>query len=177
MLHAVYEVEYLLQNLVQRKCNFNIVFFDLHQELCIPRGSSRANRSKFLLARSLIRRHLEVNLANCHPSIKIHSFTSVQDPRFQDYLSVTGVYFFMSHDGANPTSPSSDPTIPDTSEAERELLEHQESSRKIAFRITICYLINKGYNVALINGMEWMDTKVSSGSQPQSQLLTSTDRS
>ena len=39
-------------------------------------------------------------------------------------------------------------------------IEAGEFARKVGFRSTICLLIKKGYNVALINGLEWMDTKV-----------------
>ena len=33
LLHAVYAVEYFLQGLIQRKCNFHVVFFDNHKDL------------------------------------------------------------------------------------------------------------------------------------------------
>lgn len=39
-------------------------------------------------------------------------------------------------------------------------IEIQEGSRKIVFRAMICDLINRGYNIALVNGLEWQDTKV-----------------
>ena len=39
-------------------------------------------------------------------------------------------------------------------------IEEEELSRKTLFRTMICFLINHGYNVALINGLEWQDTKV-----------------
>lgn len=160
LLHAAYAVEYFLNGLVQRKCNFNIVFFEKHKELCIPRGTSASNSHKYTLARAAIIRHLSVHLRNSRPYIELHVFRSLNDPKFLRYLNISGVYFVMCHDGANPVPASEDPSILVKSEAERNGIESRESSRKVAFRGMICWLINQGYNAALINGLEWADTKV-----------------
>ena len=165
MLHTVYATEHFLQGLIQRKCNFNIFFFDDHAELCIPPGTKSTDRHKFLLARSVIQRHLRMNLTEDHPSLlvsslAIHSFSSVQDPAFNEHLSSTGVYFIMCHDGANPNSLNEgvDKGIP--KDDVRNEIEAREMSRRFKFRSMICSLIQRGYNVALINGLEWQDTKV-----------------
>ena len=161
LLHAVYAVEHFLQGLMQRKCNFHVVFFDNHKDFCIPRGVPAFDRPKYLLARAAIQRHLEINLRESHPYLEIHSFTSEQDTAFRDYLKSTGVYFVMCHDGANPGPLSTNPSTSGVKEGESLRIDAQETSRKIAFRSMICWLINEGYNVALINGLEWADTKVS----------------
>jgi hypothetical protein len=160
LLHAAYAVEYFLNGLVQRKCNFHIVFFEKHEELCIPRGTSASNSNKYTLARAAIIRHLSVHLRKSRPSIELHVFQSLNDPRFLRYLNVSGIYFVMCHDGANPVPASEDPSTLVKSEAERNRIESRETSRKVAFRGMICWLINQGYNAALINGLEWADTKV-----------------
>ncbi len=160
LLHAAYAVEYFLNGLVQRKCNFHLVFFERLKKLCIPRGTSALNSNKYTLARAAIIRHLSVHLPKSRPSIELHVFQSLTEPRFQQYLNASGVYFVMCHDGANPVPASQDPLILVKSEAERTRIEHQETSRKVAFREMICWLINQGYNAALINGLEWADTKV-----------------
>ena len=118
------------------------------------------NRPKYVLARAVIRRHLSVNLRKSHPTLEIHSFASVLDTAFSDYLKATGVYFVMCHDGANPAPQSTNMSLPGANEEERATVDTQETSRKVAFRMMICWLINKSYNVALINGLEWADTKV-----------------
>lgn len=153
-------MEYFLNGLVQRKCNFHIVFFERHEELCIPRGTSASNSNKYTLARAAIIRHLSVHLRKSRPSIELHVFQSLNDTKFLHYLNASGVYFVMCHDGANPIPASQDPSILVKSEAERTRIENQETSRKVAFRAMICWLINQGYNAALINGLEWADTKV-----------------
>ncbi|KAL8947762.1 MAG: hypothetical protein Q9222_005994, partial [Ikaeria aurantiellina] len=160
LLHAAYAVEHFLQGLVQRKCNFHVVFFELHKKLCIPRATPPASRHKYSLARAIVIRHLTVNLKASHPSIKIHGFESALDLAFQDYLMASGAYFVMTHDGANPLPFEKDPRCTDNDDLDLESVEHIETQRRSAFRTTISILINHGYNIALINGLEWMDTKI-----------------
>ncbi len=88
LLHAVYTVEHFLLGLSQRHCNFHIVFFDTHRNLCIPQGVPNMKHSRYILARSVIRRHLHVNLAKSHPSIRVESFRSPQDHAFQIYCKM-----------------------------------------------------------------------------------------
>ena len=66
----------------------------------------------------------------------------------------------MAHDGANPVLSSKDSAIQGLSDEGKDNVEKQELSRRRAFRTMICFLITQGYNVALINGLEWQDTKV-----------------
>lgn len=115
---------------------------------------------KYLLARAVLQRHLRVNLRKAHPTLEIHSFASEQDAAFSEYLKTTGVYFVMCHDGAIPTPKSTNMSLPGVDEEEQAKVDAQETSRKVAFRMMICWLINQSYNVALINGLEWADTKV-----------------
>ena len=91
--------------------------------------------------------------------IQITIFKSVQDVRFDEYLKASGVYFMLCHDGAEPNTFDGE-RIEDKIEKTR--LEAEDCSRKLCFRTMICVLINKAYNVALINGLEWMDTKARS---------------
>ena len=118
------------------------------------------DRSKYLLARAVIQRHLSVNLQKSYPTLGIYSFASEQDAGFAEYLKATGVYFVMCHDGASPAPQSTSMSLLGASEDEQAKVDTQESSRKVAFRMMICWLIKQGYNVALINGLEWADTKV-----------------
>jgi len=148
MLHAAYIVETFLAGLVRRKCNFHIVFFDQHQHLCIP-PTSEANESKekYLLARAAIMRHLQCNLPGTGPEVK--RFESITSEAFDEYRQTTGLYFMMCHDGA---------TLPTRSPVN---VGHPHVARnQIACRHMIQSFIRKGYNVALVNGLEWMDTKV-----------------
>ena len=148
--------------LTQRHCNFHIAFFESHREFCVARGVSNIQRPKYLLARSIIRRHLKVNLAQSHPSIRIETFRSIRDESFLAYLTATGVYFIMCHDGASSGFPSRDKGPEEQSDMRDANVETQEASRKTGLRAMIYVLIRQGYNIALINGLEFLDTKVRS---------------
>ena len=160
LLHAVYNVEHFLQNLRQRRCNFHIVFFEDHESLCVPPKTASHTTSKLLLARAAVKRHLEANVAELTlPSIELHTFRSTSDEAFARYLFTTGVYFVMCHDGAfnNSTQTLSTSDHRMNGSAPRDEFE---TSRKARFRGMILLLLSWGYNIALINGLEWHDTKV-----------------
>ena len=157
-------MEYFLQGLIQRKCNFHLVFFDNHKDLCVPRGVNTLSRSKYLLTRAAVQRHLTINLRESHPNLEIHSFATEQDNVFREYLKSSGVYFVMCHDGACPPPLSTDVLSSGMAEGKQVEIDAQETSRRIVFRRMICWLMNESYNVALINGLEWADTKVACAS-------------
>jgi len=56
LLHAVYVVERFLEALVRRLCNFHLVFFHDHEDLCIPPYNFPL-KNFYLLARLVIIRH------------------------------------------------------------------------------------------------------------------------
>ncbi|KAL8999974.1 MAG: hypothetical protein Q9188_005773, partial [Gyalolechia gomerana] len=176
LLHAVYAVEHFLQGLLQRKCVFHIVFFDVHEHLCIPRATHSTLHEKYLLARAVIMRHLTLNLPNSHPVIKVLNFESALDHAFQKYLTASGAYFIMTHDGANPVPLERDPRLLKNDGLNLGLIEHEDLQRRAALRTTIFYFINHGYNVALIDGLEWMDTKLK-GKQIMTMVVEGTRRS
>lgn len=136
MLHAAFLVESLLQRFSSRKCRFHLVFFDHHHRLCIPSGLyHELTTAKFLLMRAVMIRHLQSQLKG-HAFIEIHVFTSLQETTFLDYLYNSRVYFVMCHGGAG---------------------SNQFYSQQI-----ILSFVHYGFTIALINGIEWRDTKVSS---------------
>jgi len=151
ILHAANNVEHFLHNLVRRKCNFHIVFFECNRQLCLPPTANAANSSKYLFARAAIIRHLQVNLAQSHPGIAVKLFQSYDSPDFAKYLSATGPYFVMMHDGALPVERKGKHIRPKQAD---------QGSQKVGLRGMILNFISRGYNVAFVNGLEWRDTKV-----------------
>lgn len=149
-MHAVYAIEKFLAGLLQRKCNFHIAFFAKHEQLCLPPTVSSENHAKYLLAREVIVRHLQKHLPAVHPSVKVSVFDNLRSQDFREYLQSSSIYFVMLHDGAQTGSP------------QRQLVTQREglSSSKVDFRSMISFFMHLGYNVALINGLKWMDTKV-----------------
>ncbi|KAG9625371.1 P-loop containing nucleoside triphosphate hydrolase protein, partial [Aureobasidium melanogenum] len=142
MLHAVYLVEDYLAQLQRRNCRFHIAFFEAHRQLCIPQSVKSINRSKYLLTRAAIIRHLKSNLQSEH--VQIHCFSDLYDQAFDDYLRNSAVYFLMCHDGARSYT-TQDRGVPDP---------------RTQLRSIIVHFILSGYNVALINGSEFVDTKI-----------------
>ena len=112
-----------------------------------------------------------MNLLESHPLIEIREFESVQSPIFLKYLRASGAYFLMCHDGANARPTFQDRSIQSKTDNEKQSIDYQETHRRIVFRIMIYALINQGYNVALINGLEWADTKVDLKNSPVSIVI------
>ncbi|KAF1981705.1 P-loop containing nucleoside triphosphate hydrolase protein [Aulographum hederae CBS 113979] len=178
LLHAAYNVEAFLNGLLRRKCNFDIVFFEEHEPLCVP-PFAVADKAKYLLARAAVIRHLQVNLTAAHPEIRVQVFKNVEAPDFVQYRDAAGLYFMMCHDGAilpslkpalieqgartRASSVDGEATVDGDSEDDEDFpddfVAHAEDA-KGALRNMICLFVFQGYNVALINGLEWMDTKV-----------------
>lgn len=153
LLHAVYNVEKLLHGLTQRKCNYKIVFFESNQALCVPRNADHANASKYYLARAVIIRHLRANLPVSQPQITINTFQSWNSPEFLQVLQEMPPYFLMAHDGAQSARPSSSGAA-----AEPSPVDH--SVQSTALRQMILFMVGRNFNVALINEIQFQDTKV-----------------
>lgn len=163
LLHASYAVEKFLHGLVSRRCNFHIAFFDDAQDLCIPQGASPATREKYLLARVAIIRHLQVNLRTEYSDLEVHRFVSTSSETFTDYLRTTDIYFVLCHDGASVKDVRKRAIL----QKELDVLQNEESSLngrqkayKTSFRTLIYDFMQRGFSTALINGLEWQDTKV-----------------
>ncbi|KAF7185809.1 putative helicase [Pseudocercospora fuligena] len=154
LLHAIWNVEHFLHQLVKRKCNFHITFFNSNRELCLPPKASPQNVAKYHLARAAIIRHLQSNVPKIHPAIGIEIFTSWDAPEFIKYLEKTSPYFMMVHDGAQADEKISR-TANEDADSELSL-----SPDRIALRRMILAFVERGFNIALINGLEWRDTKV-----------------
>lgn len=67
----------------------------------------------------------------------------------------------MTHDGANPVELEADQlAIHRNPDLDFAAVEREELQRRATFRTTIFSLLDHGYNVALVDGLQWMDTKV-----------------
>ncbi|PGH12600.1 hypothetical protein AJ80_06658 [Polytolypa hystricis UAMH7299] len=175
LLHATYILENLLRGLHQRKCNFHIVFFEELAPLCIPHNMPDRLHSRCLLAREAIVQHLQKHLAASAPSIEVKVFDSYRAQDFMDYLTSSGAYFLMCHDGAFSDMESGDDSDA-SSDSESDLSDgsdnegsHEEvpsqisikaTRHAIGFRSMINWFICLGYNIALLNSLEYRDTKV-----------------
>jgi hypothetical protein len=160
LLHAVYAVEKFLENLVKRHCQFHVVFFEgrflpiswakpllrghlENANLCIPNGLRHTLRSRYLLAREVIKRHLSIRLPSSQHDVELHTFPSLESREFKEYLHEFPIHFVMSHDGTGGSD-----RVPGDEEA------------KTLLRGLIWWFNTRKLNVALINRIEFRDSKV-----------------
>lgn len=148
LLHAVHIVETLLHGFLRRKCVFSIAFCNDNKSCCIPITAPTGSEFKYKLARAAVVRHLQTHLPSSQPEVEVRIFDSVRSGTFENYLHESGAYFIMCHDGAiSPNTYISRPR------SEIEALQ-------TALRSTIRAAVSYGYNVALLNGLEFRDTKI-----------------
>ena len=123
--------------------------FTENAELCIPRGRRMTRRSRYLLARSVIKRHLIIHLPSSQPDIQVNTFPSLESREFKEYLDIFPIHFVAVHDGSEKPRQTS---VKDTVEG--------DVLAKILLRGIIWYFNTHKLNVAIINRMEFRDSKV-----------------
>ncbi len=175
LLHASYAVEKFLHGLVSRRCNFHIAFFDEYQDLCVPQDASPVVREKYLLARAAIIRHLQVNLRPVHPDIEIKVFSSTASEAFEDYSRTTDLYFVLLHDGASTKDARTKGLLQkddgSLKSGDKSLQERHEQ-HKSSLRTLIYSMLQRGYSAALVNGLEFQDTKAIASVLEHSRAMT-----
>lgn len=164
LLHATWAVEHFLRDLIIRRCHFHIAFFDEHRDLCVPSFVSGGNEEKYLLARAAIIRHLRANLSQSHPEIVVRVFESITSDTFAQYLRDTEFFFVLAHDGALSEAVRQRYLLRNSLDALKDEV-HDEANRKdvqtkTAFRQIIHWYMEGGMSIALINGIQFQDTKV-----------------
>ena len=158
-LHATWAVEHFLRNLLSRRANFHIAFFDQHRELCIPSSAPPATHAKYLLAREAIIRHLSANLRSTHPEVLVSVFESVTSDEFAHYLQTTEFYFVLCHDGASSRDLRKQKIL-DAPKGDKQDDEDDELRKKTILRQLIHWSMAHGSSVVLINGLEFQDARV-----------------
>lgn len=169
-LHASWAVEHFLRNMLSRRANFHVVFFDQHRELCVPSFASAASRAKYLLAREAIIRHLSVNLKPTYPDVQINIFPSVESEEFAEYSTHTDFYFLLCHDGASSkalrkaiSDKSADAEDNDSGVEDDDVTEEDDENevhKKTIYRQLIHWFMGQGHNIVLINGLEFQDARI-----------------
>ena len=174
LLHASYSVEKFLHGLVSRRCNCHIAFFYEHQDLCVPQDASPAVSEKYLLARVAIIRHLQANLRPVHPDIEVKVFPSATSAGFEEYLRATDVYFILCHDGASTKDVGERALRKDLNslKSEGKSLQERHEQYKASLRKLIYSMMQRGYSTALINGLEYQDTKAIASVLEHSRAMT-----
>lgn len=180
VLHATYIIEELLWKLQQRKCVFEIVFFAENARLCIPAGVEGEFHDRYLLAREAIIRHLVSVSLQPKTCLVVQRFDNFRSRSFEAHLNRSGAYLLMCHDGSfaeknenalsgdhdsvltdsgSESKSDSDNNDQDAGEDNPDICAHERRSR-VELRMLIHWLFVHGYSVALINSLEFRDTKV-----------------
>ena len=115
-------------------------------ELCIPDGLRTIRRSRYLLAREVIKNHLSAHLPTSHQAVEVHTFPALESIEFKEYLLHSSIQFAMIHDGAAKTNT-------------RNLVTGDRMSQTL-LRGMIWWFNSHNLNVALINRAEFRDSKV-----------------
>ncbi|KAM0333306.1 hypothetical protein ACHAQA_001967 [Verticillium albo-atrum] len=152
LLHAVYAVEKFLDELRQRGCNFDVVFFNAHANAVLPESVTADNAlpaaAKFSLARTVLIEHLKRHAKNGGDSperrTNVSVFADFDSDEFRRYRAENAVHFFLCNEG--------------TSYAEND--ESVAAGRTIILRHFIYRLVSEGYHVAVINDVQLLSSKI-----------------
>ncbi|KAG7134234.1 putative helicase like protein [Verticillium longisporum] len=152
LLHAVYVVEKFLDELRQRGCNFDILFFNAHANTVLPESVAAENASmataKFALARTVLIEHLKRHARNggnaSDRRTNVTVFDDLDSEDFRRYRAENAVHFFLCNEG--------------TSYGEND--ESVGAGRTVVLRHFIYRLVSEGYHVAVINDVQFMSSKI-----------------
>lgn len=97
----------------------------------------------------MIKRHLALHLTSSHPSVEVNTFPSFDSDEFKEYLHISPIHFVMGHDGVSTALKST-----------ADITEDDEQYAKILLRGMIWYFNTHKLNVALINRIEFRDSKI-----------------
>ncbi|KAJ7511822.1 hypothetical protein B0H11DRAFT_2268815 [Mycena galericulata] len=136
LLHAYYILETTLLEFVNRRANFEIVFWQVNHHSTIHTGDSPFAVSSRQLARSLLFEHL------LKLDVMVHTFEKFNDPAWLRFEADRRPMFVLVNDGG----------VSDQGRLQTE--------RTLLQRVSLFNLINGGLAIALLNGAEFRDSKI-----------------
>ncbi|KAI0008241.1 P-loop containing nucleoside triphosphate hydrolase protein [Xylariaceae sp. FL0662B] len=136
ILHAVHAVESFLSRLKDRGCNFHVIWFDSHKDLCIPCGTPTEHAHKYLLTRAVLIQHF----SRQDQATFSHRFDSVDCSSFRQYLACNTQHFFMCSDGR---------------------ASHSKDHPVTLSHLSVAYQVSRyGYCVAFMDEISFTNSKV-----------------
>jgi len=96
----------------------------------------------------VIKHHLALQLPSSQPGVLINTFPALESEEFKEYLHVNPIHFVMVHDGSSRSTNTSGENSED------------EKLAKVLLRGMIWWWNTHRLNVALINRIEFRDSKV-----------------
>ncbi|KAJ6541715.1 hypothetical protein B0H19DRAFT_1239495 [Mycena capillaripes] len=137
LLHAYYILETTLLEFINRRANFEIIFWQVNYHSTIHTGEESFHVASRHLARSLLFEHL------LKLDVAVHTFDDLDDPSWLQFESERRPMFVLANDGGLASEQN-------RFQNERTLLQ----------RIFLFQLINGGMAIALLNGAEFRDSKI-----------------
>ncbi|KAJ7492020.1 hypothetical protein FB451DRAFT_514183 [Mycena latifolia] len=138
LLHAYCILETTLLQFINRRANFEIVFWQANYHSTVHTGASSFIVASRHLARSLLFEHL------LKLDIAVHTFEDLDDPSWLRFEADRRPMFILTNDGGVVNQGGF------------------QSQRTLLQRIFLFHLINRGMAIALFNGAEFRDSKIMS---------------
>ncbi|KAK7063652.1 hypothetical protein R3P38DRAFT_2819611 [Favolaschia claudopus] len=138
VLHAYFILEQTILEFVNRRANFEIVFWQVNHNNTINTGHSHFRVASRHLARSLLFEHL-LKL----DGVVVHTFHDLDDPSWLQFQSTRRPMFVLANDGG---------VVSDDDKFQNERLLLQ--------RLFLYQLVHGGLAIALLDGAEFRDTKI-----------------
>ncbi|KAJ7083417.1 hypothetical protein B0H15DRAFT_425762 [Mycena belliarum] len=138
ILHAYYLLETILLQFISRRANFEIVFWHTNYHSTVHTGASSFVVASRCLARSLLFEHL------LKLDVVVHTFEDLADPSWLRFEADRRPMFVLINDGGV---------------ADQHVFQ---SHRTLLQRLFLFNLIKNGMAIALLNGAEFRDSKISS---------------
>ncbi len=126
-------MEVFLKGLKDRGCNFHVVWFDNHEQLCVPSEAPSDEAYKYHLTRAILIQHL----AQHEGGDLCFRFPNLQSQAFKEYLDLNTVCFILCADDAS-----------------------ERGSAAIHSRAFMYNISSMGYSIALFNGLRFLSSKV-----------------
>ncbi|KAI0048817.1 P-loop containing nucleoside triphosphate hydrolase protein [Auriscalpium vulgare] len=141
IVHALYSMEHLLKELMQRNAVFDVVFWHDNHYLTLNGDEQYAVTSR-ALARRLLFNHLVKNAGEI--GLKVYVFETLSDPAWDSYRKMYQVTMFvMLNDGGTPAD-----------------IDELEACSLLVQREFIFTLLAQGVSVSHLRGAEFIDSKV-----------------
>ncbi|KAF8671655.1 P-loop containing nucleoside triphosphate hydrolase protein [Rhizoctonia solani] len=144
ILHAIYRLEQEIQQLKQRNCNFEIVFFESNKHGTILTGANKFTTASRYLAREILKAHIsQLSKVGIHSA----NFKDLKDPEWHNYVSTKQPMFVILHAG---------PPLDDIVDS----IDKVALSRTLLPRTFLRNLLASRIAVSTLNQIKYVDAKI-----------------
>ncbi|KAM0540338.1 hypothetical protein ACHAO7_011274 [Fusarium culmorum] len=143
LLHAVHVVEKVLSELKRRDCNFDVLFFRDHENICVSQQAAGSTKgAKYRLTRRILIQHF----IKSNVDFRVLEFDSFKSKECKNYLSGHGVHFMLCDDGRAAN-------VDQATHLQHLIREVMESGRHVGIINSIAWRSSKVF-MSLLSGKE-----------------------